>query len=179
MIQTEEHVCGCSGCDCNDSTKRGGESADPTKRDRKSLDSTKRREFLLLIVSGFFAILGVTLHFINLPETPLAAPVVWLTPAFFVLVSSVIGALAGLALVAPQAVNAIKGRRIDINILIVLAVVGAWLLGDFAEAAIVVFLFCTGEWIEGFAVRRNRESITSLIKLTPDLAFVEREGEVF
>jgi Cd2+/Zn2+-exporting ATPase len=80
---------------------------------------------------------------------------------------SLFGAAVGLWLIAPEVISAIKGRRIDINILMVIAVIGACILGDFSEAAIVVFLFSLGEWIEGFAIGRNRDSIKKLMELSP------------
>jgi Cd2+/Zn2+-exporting ATPase len=56
------------------------------------------------------------------------------------------------------------------------AVVGACLLGDFSEAGVVVALFCFGEWLEGFAIGRNRRSIAKLLELTPPRVEVLREG---
>ena len=164
--QTKD-ICCCSSSSCCSV----GSSSDKE-------DHSKLRERVLLVFSGFFAVLGVILHLVGLPNEPLTTSVLWLTPFFLAQAASVVGALAGLVLVTPKVIETVLNKRIDINILIVLAVLGAWLLGDFSEAGVVVFLFCVGDWIEGFAVRRNRESITSLINLTPQNVLVQRDDTV-
>jgi len=86
--------------------------------------------------------------------------------------------LLGLLMIYPQIKGAAVNRRIDISILMLVAVVGACLLGDFSEAGVVVTLFCFGEWLEGFAIDRNRRSISKLLELTPPTVEVIRLGEL-
>ncbi|MDR0350143.1 MAG: cation-translocating P-type ATPase, partial [Coriobacteriales bacterium] len=82
----------------------------------------------------------------------------------------------GLIIIAPAVRASLKARSVDINILMVIAVLGAWLLGDFVEAAAVVLFFSMGEWLEEFAIERNRSSIERLMDLTPQFVRV-RQGD--
>ncbi len=72
----------------------------------------------------------------------------------------------------PAAFMALKAWRLDMNVLMMVAVLGAWLIGEGAEAASVVFLFALAELLESWSVGRARNAISSLLKLTPETALV-------
>ena len=61
-------------------------------------------------------------------------------------------------------------RSLGINTLMVIAVVGAAFIGEWAEAAIVVVLFSLGEALEGYATERARNALDSLLDLAPPMA---------
>jgi len=61
-------------------------------------------------------------------------------------------------------------RSLGINTLMVVAVVGAVFIGEWAEAAIVVVLFSLGEVLEGYAAERARSALGSLLDLAPPVA---------
>jgi Cd2+/Zn2+-exporting ATPase len=61
-------------------------------------------------------------------------------------------------------------RNLGINTLMVIAVVGAALIGEWAEAAIVVVLFSLGEALEGYAAEQARGALESLLDLAPLVA---------
>jgi Cd2+/Zn2+-exporting ATPase len=65
-------------------------------------------------------------------------------------------------------------RTLDINLLMVVAAIGALLIGEAAEAAAVVFLFALGNALEGYTMDRARRSIRALMRLAPDMALVLR-----
>lgn len=77
------------------------------------------------------------------------------------------------------AVKAYLGARVgnpwSINTLMTAAALGAILIGEGAEAAVVVFLFAVGELLEGVAAGRARAGIRSLAALAPKTAFVVHE----
>jgi Cd2+/Zn2+-exporting ATPase len=64
--------------------------------------------------------------------------------------------------------------RLNINALMTVAVTGAFLIGQWPEAAMVMALYAIAELIEGRAVDRARNAIKSLLDLTPDTAEVRQ-----
>ena len=66
---------------------------------------------------------------------------------------------------APAA--SLRKRDLDINVLMLVAVVGAMFLGEWAEAGTVVFLFAIAQWLESRSMDRAREAIRALMDLTP------------
>jgi Cd2+/Zn2+-exporting ATPase len=75
-----------------------------------------------------------------------------------------------------RALSAVRSRTIDINVLMVIAVVGALAIGEWGEAASVVFLFAVAQWLEVRTMERARQAIRALIDLAPQEALVKRHG---
>lgn len=85
-------------------------------------------------------------------------------------VAFAIATLAGGALVFPGGWKAILRLKLDMNVLMTVAVIGAWIIGEHAEAAAVVFLFALSEWLEGLSAERARHAVRSLMSLAPETA---------
>jgi Cd2+/Zn2+-exporting ATPase len=71
----------------------------------------------------------------------------------------------------------LRAASMDTNLLMTLAAVGAIAIGEWAEAAAVLFLFSLGSALESYTVDRTRNSIRSLIELSPTEASVVRDGK--
>jgi Cd2+/Zn2+-exporting ATPase len=102
----------------------------------------------------------------------------WMLPGSIGL-ANVLFAVATLtagALVLPHALASLRRLRLDMNVLMTFAVGGAWLIGEGAEAAAVVFLFGFAELLESWSVGRARRAIRSLLALTPETARRKRDG---
>lgn len=84
--------------------------------------------------------------------------------------------LSGGWFLLPKAWLAIRRLRPDINLLVVLAAIGASIIGEWVEASAVVFLFGVAEWLEGWADRRARRATEALLELAPKTALVKRDG---
>ncbi|RIH80492.1 Lead, cadmium, zinc and mercury-transporting ATPase [Calidithermus terrae] len=70
------------------------------------------------------------------------------------------------------------GNPFSINTLVTIAAIGAVVIDEAPEAAVVVFLFAVGELLEGIAAGRARAGIKALAALAPKTAFLlEGEGE--
>lgn len=79
----------------------------------------------------------------------------------------------------PGAWRALRQLRPNISLLMVIAVLGAALIGEWAEAATVVFLFGIAEWLEGWADRRASRATRALLELAPDNARVRQQDGSF
>jgi len=71
--------------------------------------------------------------------------------------------------------TALRGR-FDIHFLMVIAALGAAVLGEFAEGGLLLFLFSLGHALEHRALGHARRAITSMQNLVPDKALVLRDG---
>ncbi len=66
--------------------------------------------------------------------------------------------------------------RFDIDFLMVVAAIGAALLGEWAEGALLLFLFSLGHALEHYAMDRARQAIRALGEIRPKTARVRRDG---
>ena len=71
-----------------------------------------------------------------------------------------------------------RGQVFDENFLMSVATVGALALGEYAEAVGVMLFYQVGELFQSVAVGRSRQSIAQLMDIRPDVAGVERDGEL-
>ncbi len=87
---------------------------------------------------------------------------------------SLVYILAMLVAMKPIALSGIrallKSRQFSIKLLMTVAALGALLLGEYLEAATVIFLFAIGEALEGYTADRARDSLRSLLALKPPTA---------
>lgn len=69
-----------------------------------------------------------------------------------------------------EVVVALRARTFEIDFLMLVAAIGAGILGEWFEGALLLFLFSLGHALEGFAMRRARDAIGALAQLVPDTA---------
>jgi cation-transporting ATPase G len=91
-------------------------------------------------------------------------------------VAYAVALLVGGASFAPEAVRGMLRGSIGIGGLMTIAAVGAVLLGEIAEAAMLAFLFSISEGLEGYAMSRTSQELRSLLDLVPPTAIVRRDG---
>ncbi|WP_395400957.1 heavy metal translocating P-type ATPase [Pseudoduganella sp. UC29_106] len=68
---------------------------------------------------------------------------------------------------------ALRHFSLNMNFLMSLAVIGAAAIGQWPEAAVVIFLFAVAEMIEALSLDRARNAIKQLMAMTPDTATVQ------
>lgn len=119
-----------------------------------------------LVVLTLFCMLGgwVGHHWSGFPH-PLAN--------FLYLLAYCAGGFSGLR----AALDSIREGRIDIDVLMVLAALGAALIDHPFEGAMLLFLFSLSNVLQAFALHRTRGAIQSLMRLRPATALTLRQGQ--
>ncbi len=151
---------------------------------RPAPDAGRRRLWslrnLLVLVSGFGTATGFALHVaiaslesaIGSEGAGLAHDVPAVAKACYLAAVA-----AGLWLVFPKALFALRRLRPDMSLLMTIAVVGALMIGEWFEAATVSFLFALSLALEAWSIGRARRAVTALLELAPERARLVRDGK--
>ncbi|XRJ97072.1 heavy metal translocating P-type ATPase [Latilactobacillus sakei] len=83
-----------------------------------------------------------------------------------------VASVLGVAPILMQAYQALKVKVVSIDLLVTIAVIGAFVIGEYNESAIVTFLFLFGSYLEQRTLKKTRESIRSLSEMAPQTAQV-------
>jgi Zn2+/Cd2+-exporting ATPase len=70
----------------------------------------------------------------------------------------------------------IRERELDVDLLMVVAAIGAAAIGEWFDGALLILIFALSGTLEGYASARTPRDITALMALTPDEALVLRDG---
>lgn len=125
-----------------------------------------RNRILLVAISGLFLVFGLLLKLRG-------------SDSFIYQLPYLVSILFGGVLVFPKALGALKRKTLDMNVLMTVATIGAVIIGEYLEAASVVFLFSLSELLESLSVQRARKAIGELLNITPAQALVvEKDGNV-
>ena len=93
--------------------------------------------------------------------------------------SLAIASILGVAPIAIQAYQALKVKVVSIDVLVTIAVIGAFLLKNFEESAIVTFLFLFGAFLEQRTLNKTRSAIKELTEMAPESALKQMENGEF
>ncbi len=134
-------------------------------------DGHRRQQVLFTAASGASLVLGMVFHVLSAGSLPEALRL-FVSHADQAVplpeIAAYLGAVAlGGRFVAIKAWYAARNLRPDINLLMVVAVLGAISIGEWFEAATVAFLFALALALEGWSVGRARRAIAALLDLTP------------
>ncbi|MBK2356084.1 heavy metal translocating P-type ATPase [Francisella hispaniensis] len=135
---------------------------------------SKYSRLITTIISGIFIVFGYVYHALtagfidafiandgSTQLTPLISQISYLLAILF-----------GSWFVVPKALASLKRFSADMNLLMLIAIVGAIIIGQHLEAAVVSFLFAFSLLLESWSVNNARSAITKLMQLTPDKALV-------
>lgn len=117
----------------------------------------ERSELIFSIACGVLTLGGWLLEKVSVP-----APL----PISLFVVAYVLGGW----FTVKEVVASLRLKKFEIDFLMLLAAVGAALLGEWFEGALLLFLFTIGHALEGYAMRRARNAIAALAKLVPETA---------
>ena len=93
--------------------------------------------------------------------------------------SLAIASILGVAPIAIQAYQALKVKVVSIDVLVTIAVVGAFFIKNFEESAIVTFLFLFGAFLEQRTLNKTRSAIKELTEMAPESALKRMENGKF
>ncbi len=86
--------------------------------------------------------------------------------------------IVGVEVVIEAIENIFKGEFLDENFLMTIATIGAFFIGEYPEAVMVMLLFDLGELFEEYAEDKSRKSISELMNIKPDYANIEKNGKI-
>ena len=93
--------------------------------------------------------------------------------------SLIIASVLGIAPIAIQAYQALKVKVVSIDVLVTIAVVGALLIQNYEESAIVTFLFLFGAYLEQRTLNKTRSAIKELTDMAPETAMKKMSNDEF
>ncbi|UQZ34513.1 cadmium-translocating P-type ATPase [Paenibacillus sp. PK3_47] len=86
--------------------------------------------------------------------------------------------IAGADVILSAGRNIVRGRVFDENFLMALATIGAFVIGEYPEGVAVMLFYQIGELFQGMAVNRSRRSITALMDIRPEFAYLQEGGNL-
>lgn len=82
----------------------------------------------------------------------------------------IIASIIGIAPIAIQAYQALRVKVVSIDVLVTIAVIGALIIKNYEESAIVTFLFLFGAYLEQRTLNKTRSAIKELTEMAPESA---------
>lgn len=134
-----------------------------TLEQKPASDAGTRWETLLMIVCGLSLAAGLTLEQLEVPS--LYRTLVW-TAAY--LTGGYFGVVAGL--------KSLWERVVDVDLLMVLAALGAAWIGHPFEGGMLLFLFALSNVLQNHALDRSRQAVRALMRLRPDRVTCRVDG---
>lgn len=84
--------------------------------------------------------------------------------------------VVGASTFVPETLKKLARGKIGVGTLMTIAAVGAVVLGEFAEAATLAFLYSLSEGLEEYSLAKTRRGLRALLSLVPETATVRRDG---
>ncbi|MHC8341601.1 heavy metal translocating P-type ATPase [Pseudomonas sp. HLT2-19-2] len=146
-----------------DAIKSLGMQAEPLEQGVEApAPAPEKKSWWPLALAGVGALAAEVIHFTNA------------APNWVVAIIALISILSGGLTTYKKGWIALKNLNLNINALMSIAVTGAILIGQWPEAAMVMFLFTVAELIEAKSLDRARNAIGGLMQMTPERATVQQ-----
>lgn len=153
VLHNEHDSCACGEDHVHNNNQSSLTSTDSAKLSKKE-NPFKTKSFYKILLSGVLLLLGILL------PAPEVVKYILLGASVVICGSNVLK--AGL--------QNILHLQFEENLLMTVAVIAAFIIGEAPEGALVMFLFCLGEFIEDLAVDKSRQNISALSDIRPDSA---------
>lgn len=133
-----------------------------TRHIEKGTPFFKRKENQLALFSLFFIVVAYSIGFIKGDEHIAAIG--------FYAVAILVGGWP----IFTTGLRNLRAFEFDMKTLMTIAVIGAAIIGEWEEAAIVVLLFAISEALEAYSMNKARQSISQLMDIAPPIALIKR-----
>ncbi|WP_269819028.1 heavy metal translocating P-type ATPase [Lysinibacillus fusiformis] len=134
----------------------------------KSIPFYRKKENILAGVSLFFVILGYLFVSMQGETNPI--------PIAMFIIAILVGGMG----IFKTGFRNLARFEFDMKTLMTIAIIGAAIIGEWEEAAVVVFLFAVSEALEAYSMDKARQSIRGLMDIAPPTAIIKRaHGEHF
>ena len=120
-------------------------------------DLLKNKAMIATTISGILIILGIVLQWQNFD-----------TAAAIIFVLSFI--IGGYKQAKEGFIDTVENKHLNVDILMVLAAVGASLIGYWMEGALLIFIFSLSGSLEEYATDKSTQAITALMNIVPEIA---------
>lgn len=94
-------------------------------------------------------------------------------------IALILASIIGVLPIALQAFQALRLKIVSIDVLVTIAVTGAFIIQNFEESAIVIFLFLFGAFLEQRTLNQTRSAIKALTEMAPESAFKLMDDDQF
>ncbi|MBN1563936.1 MAG: cadmium-translocating P-type ATPase [Anaerolineae bacterium] len=118
-----------------------------------------------VVITLLAIVLSIIVELADLPEQLIA-------------VAAVVAYLTGGFYGVQEGINSLRARELNIDILMILAAIGAALVGEWRDGAILLFLFSLSNVLQDYAINRSRKAIQSLFALYPEEAKIKTDTGV-
>ena len=122
-----------------------------------------RRDLIKIIIALILFVFSMVVKFEN----------IWINNTLFIISYIIVG----FEIIIKAIKNIFRGKVFDENFLMAVATLGAFGIGEFAEAVAVMLFYQIGELFQSYAIDKSRKSIASLMDIRPDYANVYRNGK--
>jgi Zn2+/Cd2+-exporting ATPase len=95
---------------------------------------------------------------------------------FIILLFGLSFLIGGYAKAKEGVLATIKDKSLNVEILMILAALGAFIVGNYSEGAILIIIFSISGVLESYATSKSEKALTSLLKLAPKTAFLYKNG---
>lgn len=134
-------------------------------------------KLIMVILSGFFLVLGFIYshYFLHEFVQKFFEKKLGGYEPFLVFTMYALSLIFGLWFVVPKAFHSVKRVRGDMNLLMIIAVLGAIFIGQWFEAATVAFLFSLALVLEHGCIQKSRKAISKLMDLGSKVAMLIKD----
>lgn len=117
-------------------------------------------EFIAVIISTLLIIAALILeHLIHIDQI-----------IYFQILYALAFLIGGFAKAKEGILATIENKSLNVEILMILAALGAFIVGEFFEGAILIFIFALSGLLESYATEQSEKNLTALLKLAPKTA---------